>query len=197
MPIVQLPGGSLRDEQRQPLYDTIDKNADNPVLANGSEDFFSNVLGKDITLTNLKQPKSLETAVSFRIMGLCLDVQNIYDANIAVVPLVLENSGLQLTVGEKIYWQGPTRFAAGRMWTDLAASGNDATQIYQQHGFSAVAPVIFQGKHVIDINPLQSFFVTWVTSGLTAAELALATVAADTKVRYVCSLKGIRRRPVQ
>jgi hypothetical protein len=58
--------------------------------------------------------------------------------------------------------------------------------------------VVFQGKHVIDINPLQNFQVVWeiLAADLTAAEALLAPAAA-TSALWVMSLKGLLRRPVQ
>lgn len=193
MPIVKLPGGSLRDEIREPAFDTIDLAAG--AVAQGTRSFFSNVQGKGVSLTNLRQNNLFETAVSYRVQGLAIDVQNFRADNVLVVPLILEHSGIQLVIGEKMYWTGPMRFVAGRLQTDLAATGVAAT--YQQHGWAAVAGVILDGKHSIDINPLQSFRVDWVLEGFSAAEAAEATLAANTKLRYVCSIKGLKRRPVQ
>jgi hypothetical protein len=193
MPIVKLPGGSLRDEIREPVYDTIDLTAG--AIAQGTRSFYSNIQGKGVSLTNLRQPNLLEVAVSFRIQGLAIDVQCSQDGNFVPMALVHENSAARLRVGEKVYWEGPFRFAGGRMWTDLAASGGG--NIYAEHGHAAVASIILTGNHSVDINPLQSFQVDWILEGLTAAEQALATVVADTKLRYICSLKGIKRRPVQ
>lgn len=192
MPIVRLPGGALRDEIREPLYDTIDLAAG--AVSEGTRTFFQDVQNKDITQTNLRQSKQLETAVSFRIMGMAVDVQNFYAANEQVLPLVLEHSATKLTVGEKIYHESPMRFAAGRIWSDVAGK-NDA--VFSQHGGCSVASIILTGKHVVDINPLQRFQVDWIISGFNGAEQAIATLAADTKLRYVCSLKGLKRRPVQ
>lgn len=195
MPIVKLPGGSLRDEIREPVYDTIDfTSAAASAPANQTYSFFTAVQGKTISQTNLRQNNLLETAVSFRIQGIALDALNFYDANAQVLPLLQENSGVRLRVGEKIYLESPMRFAAGRIWSDVAGG---TARVYQQHGCSAVAGIILTGHHVVDINPLQSFQLDWLIEGLTAAELALTVPAADTKVRYVASLKGIKRRPVQ
>lgn len=194
MPIVRLPGGALRDEIREPIFDTIDLPA-GAIDQSVTRSFYSNVQGKDKTLSNLRQNNLLETAVSFRVQGLAIDVHNFYADNAKVMPLIAEHSAIELRVGEKIYWQGPMRFASGRQWSDVAGGTN---LVYQQHGSAAVASVILTGKHVVDINPLQSFRVDWDISGITAAELAAAgTLAADTKLRYVCSLKGLKRRPVQ
>lgn len=192
MPIVRLPGGALRDEIREPLYDTIDLSAG--AVTEGTRSFFQDIQGKDITQTNLRQSKSLETAVSFRIMGMAVDVHNFYGANERAMPLILEHSATRLKVGEKIYHETAMRFSAGRISSDVAGK---VDAVFQQHGGSSVAAVILTGKHVVDINPLQSFQVDWILSGFSAAEQAIATLAADTKLRYVCSLKGLKRRPVQ
>lgn len=191
MPIVRLPSGELRDEIRQPVYDTITlAAAESPV---GVRRFFANVQGKPLSQTNLRQNNLLETAVSFRMMGLALDAQNIYAANDGVLPIVMENSSLTLRIGEKQYWQGPFTFLAGRLTPFYAG----AAKSYQKFGFAAVQPVVLEGKHVVDINPLQSFAGEWVCDSLTAAELALATPAADTSCKFILSMKGLLRRPVQ
>lgn len=193
MPIVRLPQGSLRDEIRQPIYDTRVLEATfSPV---GDYEYFSNVQGKSKALTNLRQNNLLETAVSFRIQGMCVDAQNYYAENAGVLPVTMENSSIELRVGEKIYWEGPMVFLSGRMTqhSDSAA----APALYQRFGDQAVAPIIFSGKHVVDINPLQSFRVKQTCDQMVASKLALATPAADTDVRFITSLKGLLRRPVQ
>jgi hypothetical protein len=199
MPIVTLPGGELRDEIRQPLYDTVVLAA-GATLA-GTYRFFSSVTTpsgapKSAAQTNMKQSGSLETAVSFRVQGLCFDAQNALEANITILPVVLNKSSITLNIGQKQYWQSPARFAGGRMWAEYDASAAPAA--LQQYGFSAIQPVVFQGKHVIDINPLQAFQVIWDLQAvdLTAAEAAL-TIAAGTDQWFQASLKGLQRRPVQ
>jgi len=191
MPILKLPGGSVRDEIRQPLFDTIDIVAGE--AAEGVRDFFSDVQSKGKSLTNLRQNNLLETAVSFRIVGIAIDAQNDVVANIRVLPIIQESSALELRVGEKLYWEGPLRFACGRLYEELAGGA----QIYQQFGFPAVQGVSLQGRHVVDINPLQSFRIKWTVEGLSATEKTDASPDTDSKVRFVCSLKGILRRPVQ
>ena len=194
MPIVKLPGGSLRDEIREPVYDTIDFTNGAPAV-NQTYSFFTAVQGKTLSQTNLRQNNLLETAVSFRIQGIAVDALNFTAGNnVNILPLLQENSAVRLRVGEKDYLSSPMRFAAGRIWSDVAG---EADSVYQQHGASAVAGIILTGHHVVDINPLQSFQLDWLVEGLTAAELALVVPAADTKARYVASLKGIKRRPVQ
>lgn len=198
MPIVRLPGGQVRDEIRQPLYDTFDLAA--AVSPSGQiVQFFQSVTlaggaPKSLALTNLRQPSQLQTAVSFRTQGLCMDAINRVSANVGVLPVIMDQSSLQLTVGEKIYWQGPVLFGCGRISADL---GGSTTAIYQQYGWQAIQPVLFQGAHVIDINPLQNFSVAMVTDILSATDITAATPAANSFVRFRMSLKGLLRRPVQ
>lgn len=194
MPIVKLPNGSLRDEIREPIYDTIDLIGAGSAVAEGSRVFFQDVQTKLKPIeTNLRQPQTLDTANSFRIQGLGIDVHNYQAANVAAIAAIMDHSSLTLSVGEKKYWEGPMRFAAGRIYSDVA--GQDGA-VFQQHGSCAVASIILTGKHVVDINPLQNFNVQWDLRGL-GAQAGDTTLAADTKLRYVCSLKGLRRRPVQ
>ena len=198
MPIVRLPKGSLRDEVRQPLYDTITQAAaESPI---GIRQFFSSVQGKSLARTNLSQNNILPTAVSYRVQGLGFDSQNFYAANKAILPIIMENSSLRLHIGEKDYWQGNLTYACGRLWSQFALAGPTlAENVYQRMGEVAVQAVILAGKHVIDINPLQNFFAEWVvaSSDLTGAEVTAATPASSTTVRYLFSLKGLQRRPVQ
>lgn len=191
MPIVTLPGGELRDEIRQPLYDTIVLAAGDAIA--GIRRFFqTTTIGanpKSLAFTNMEQPGSLPTATSFRVQGLCIDA-DARAVNLDILPVFLRKSSVSLQVGVKNYWQSPLRFACGRMQT--------AEATYQQYGWAAVQPVVFQGKHVVDINPLQNFQIVWsaAAADLTAAEAAI-TVDADTDLVFVASLKGLLRRPVQ
>lgn len=201
MPIVRLADGSLRDEIRMPLYDTITiQAAESPV---GTRSFFSNVQGKSAARTNLRQNNLLETAVSYRVQGMGLDAQNFYAANIAALPIIMENSSIILKIGEKEYWKGPMLFAAGRIEASYAAATTAAAttinNVHQKYGTPSVQSVVLQGKHVIDINPLQSFSAQWSldSSDITAAEITASTPAANTNIKFVFSLKGLQRRPVQ
>jgi hypothetical protein len=201
MPIVRLPQGSLRDEVRQTLYDTLTiQAAESPV---GVRRFFSNVQGKSRARTNLRQANLLETAVSYRVQGMGLEAQNFYAANASALPIIMENSSLRLRIGEKDYWEGPMIFLCGRIEQNAAAATTVAAttidHVYQRFGSPAVQSVALQGKHTVDINPLQSFFVEWVcdAADLTAGEIAAATPAAATNIKFVFSLKGLLRRPVQ
>jgi len=193
MPIVRLPQGQLRDEIRQPIYDTINiAAATSPV---GVRRFFSNVQGKTLAQSNLRQNNLLETAVSYRCQGLAMDAQNYFAANFQALPIIMENSSLSFQVGEKVYWQGPLTFLAGRLhayYNNMAAAS-----IYQRLGDVAIQPVILKGKHVVDINPLQSFYAEWVVDNLNPIKLPLATPAEETDLNFIFSLKGLLRRPVQ
>jgi hypothetical protein len=82
---------------------------------------------------------------------------------------------------------------SGIAGTDFATG-----RVMQQFGWPAVQPIVFQGKHVVDINPLQNFQLSWLidVQDSTAAEAAL-TIAAATELPVVASLKGLLRRPVQ
>jgi len=197
MPIVTLPGGELRDEIRQPLYDTITLAAAESVI--GIRRFFqNNVIAsgapKSKAATNMEQQGSLPTATSFRVQGLTVDADNNGQDgnNIFLLPLFLRSSSVSLQVGVKNYWDSPLRFACGRMMNEFGS----VAQIYQQYGWPAVQPVVFQGKHVIDINPLQNFQLVWATQAQDMTVAQAAFVVAD-ELKYVASLKGLLRRPVQ
>lgn len=192
MPILRLPQGELRDEIRLPLYDTITlAAAESPV---GIRQFFSSVQGKSKALTNLRQNNLLETAVSYRVQGMAIDAHNYAVANVAALPIIMENSSVRVRIGEKDYWEGPMTFLAGRI--DHFSSGN-TDRVYQKFGATALQPVMLEGKHVVDINPLQSFFAEWNCQGLTAGEITAATPAASTSLKLIFSFKGLLRRPVQ
>lgn len=193
MPILRLPKGHLRDEVRIPLYDTITIAAAESPIA--TRYFFQTVTGKSKAQTNLKQNSQLETAVSFRCQGVALDAQNVYWANRSALPIIQENSSLRFRVGEKDYWEGPMTFLSGRIRHE--ADSFDTNVAYQHFGLEAVQPVVLRGKHVVDINPLQSFFIEWICSGMTAAEITASTPAANTSLKFLASLKGLLRRPVQ
>jgi hypothetical protein len=204
-PIVTLPGGDVRDEIRQPLYDTIIYVAAETLA--GTSTFFTSVVNpvtgspKSLMMTNLTQAGQLPTATSFRIQGLCIDAQNQNAANVNILSVIMEKSSLSLSVGVKNYWQGPLRFACGRQW-ESGFTGTAAAlavgRTYQEYGWQAIQPVVLQGKHVVDLNPLQNFSLTLDTEAddLTAAEAALV-IAAATQILVVGSLKGLLRRPVQ
>ncbi len=195
MPRVRLKSGELRDEIRQPLYDTIDIAAAESPIA--TRTFYSAVQGKDLSLSNLRQNSQLEATVSFRVLGLGFDSQTSAAANRQALGLIQEHSSLELVIGEKQYWQGNATFMSGRTEVRDATTSATADQHYSRYGSDAVQSVMFGGKHVIDIPPLQTFRVNWVVSGMSATEITASTPAANTKLRFIQSLKGLLRRPVQ
>ncbi len=195
---LRLAQGDVRDEIRETLYDSIDiANGESPVAIRR---FFQTVTGKNLAQTNLRLNGTLESSVSFKVMGLAIDAQNLYSANKLGLGLIMEHSSIKLRIGEKDYWSGPMLFVAGRVWHHSARAGAaDAETVYQHFGDVAVAPVVLAGKHAVEINQQQNFQVEWVCDGMSAAEIASSTPAAGagTKQRYVFSLKGLKRRPVQ
>jgi hypothetical protein len=200
MPIVRLPqGGELRDEIRQAIYDQIRLTSADALV--GTRSFFSSVQGKPLSQSNLRQNNLLETAVSFRVQGMGFDAQNWDAANRSVLPYLMDNSSMSIRVGEKIYWRGTLAFLVGRLISmeAVALYGQAAPtvkeNIYQHYGEPVAAPVQLTGKHVVDINPLQSFASDWTVD----ADNAIATpvIAAGTRLCFTFSFKGIMRRPVQ
>lgn len=209
MPLVSLPGGQLRDEIRNPLYDSDDLLAgESPV---GQVTFFSSIVNpngspKTLDQTNLVQANSLPTATSYRCQGYAIDAMSYYEANRFCLPIIQDHSSIQLTVGEKQYAQLPWVYLGGRLEANQAVSRSGGTgeavgvvveRNIQKFGQSAVAPVVLTGKHVIDILPIQQFRATWVCQGLTGAEITAATPAAVTQIRFYFSMKGLLRRAVQ
>jgi hypothetical protein len=199
MPIVRLPqGGELRDEIRQAIYDSMRLgNADGLV---GTRSFFSSVQGKPLSQSNLRQNNLLETAVSFRVQGMGFDAQVWDAANRTILPYLMDNSSMSIRVGEKIYWRGTLAFLVGRLIsmeavTNAAAAVTAIERTYMHYGQPVAAPVQLTGKHVVDINPLQSFAAEWVVDN--DSILTTPTIAATTRINFVFSFKGIMRRPVQ
>jgi hypothetical protein len=206
MPLVSLPGGQLRDEIRNPLYDSDDLLAgQSPV---GTTVFFSSIVNadgspKDLSQTDLTQANSLPTATSFRCQGYAIDAQSYYEANRFVLPTIQDHSSIALQVGEKVYAKLAWVYLGGRLEANQAISISGAAapttveRNYQKYGQSAVAPTVLTGKHVIDILPIQQFMATWVCGGLTPTEITNATPAAGTFVRFYFAMKGLLRRAVQ
>lgn len=213
MPIVRLPNGDLRDEIRQPLYSTMSVGGSlvsgasaipgqlpgsTPNDFDGAQ-FFSVTNGLQRWQTNLRQPNLLETAVSFRVQGMAMDAQYIQtgaNAHGGFLPALQDYGSLRVHIGEKDYWEGPLAYLFGRI------IGNTGTAAYQHSGQPAVQGVILSGRHVVDINPLQSFYAA-LSVDVPSAINSLATVdlngvaASADSVNLKFSFKGLQRRPVQ
>lgn len=221
MPIVRLPNGDLRDEIRQPLYDTLSL-----AVASGTgivgaaandlnnQQFFSDIQGKQKWQSNLRQNSLLEVAVSFRVQGFALDGQYVntgagfLNPKTAMLPSIQDYGSLRVHIGEKDYWEGPLAYIMGRIeqnaavstltgTTQAAAAANATTGlVYQRAGQVAVQGVILSGRHVVDINPLQSFYAQ-IQMSVPAGLAAATTVEGNDVVNLKFSFKGLQRRPVQ
>lgn len=194
---LQLAQGAIRDQIRQPIYDTVQIAAAESPIA--TRNFFTAVQGKAKYLSNLRVNRQLEGEVSFRIQGMKMECQNIYQANCQALPLIMEHSSLKLEIGEKIYWEGSMRSIVGGL-TVVDAVAVGAT-ILQRHysAFGAAKPfgILYKKNETLDIKPLQTFSVEWRCEGMVAAEITLATPAAASKLNFILSLNGLQRRPVQ
>lgn len=223
MPIVRLPGGDLRDEIRQPLYDTLTlaSVATSGSISSGvvganpnslnNQQFFSNIQGKQRWQTNMLQANLLQTAVSFRLQGMALDAQYINSAqNTAAQPIlqsllpsVQDFGSCRVRIGEKDYWEGPLTYLMGRIEQNGAVSVTPAGAVasgvvYQRAGSTAVQGIILAGRHVVDINPLQAFFAQLsVTLPTTVDSSNTIAAASNDVVNFKFSFKGLLRRPVQ
>jgi hypothetical protein len=189
-----LPGqAAIRDQIREPIYDTIIVDAaENP--SGTSYVFFENVQGKGKNLTNLRQPKILEGQVSFLIDRVSIECQNQYAANSGALPVIIESSSVKLRIGEKDYYEAPMRFITGGLYVEDADPAKHYSHSKSMNGHCGL---VLKGNDRIAIAPLQSFELQMNVSTLTAAKAALATPAADTDLRFVGKLEGLKRRPVQ
>lgn len=202
MPIIRLPKGELRDEVRYPLIDGRE-------LADGADpsgvyDFFASVQGKARYLTNLQQNSLLPQGNSFRVMGLSFNAQNSNPARRNLLTWLQEKSAIEFWVGEKKYFDSPLLFVAGRLEQNYAVAGGTGTvaaieRVHQKFGTAIAAPVLFSGKHTVDIAPLQQFYIRHTTNGLTAQQIAelVAAPAAGLSTIIYATLSGLLRRPVQ
>lgn len=183
-------GRYLLDQIRQPLFDTIELD-ENSVL-NKTRKFFTDIQEKSSYQTNMRVNGQLENTVSFQCQGLAVDAQNTAPANETILAKIMEHSAIAFRVGEKFYWEGPLRFACGRLnYQSAVAGGTDVERHYTSYGVPAVAGVIFARNNPVNISSQQNFSVNWEIADLTA------TLGAGTTIKFVCSLKGILRRPVQ
>lgn len=192
-------GKAARDEIREPLYDQIEIAAgESPV---GIRSFFSAVQGKSRAQSNLRQNNLLERGVAYRIQGMRLDCQNIYAVNFSALPLIMENSSIKVRIAEKDYFDVAALYLTGKVKTHMAAATTVAAttidHVQQHYGDESVAPVQFTGRDAIDIPMLYSFNAEWTVSGMNAAEIAAATPAPNTRLKFLFAFTGLKRRPVQ
>lgn len=189
-------GVALRDQIKQPLYDTQEITNTSSVTA--ERQFFANTQGKPISLSNLKGNGSLERNKSFRIMGLQMDATSSDPAKTELLSLYSNYSYVQLWVAEKQYWESPLRFISSRIRHAVALAGTtDASNAFVQFGDAGQSALSFHNTQALDIGPLTNFYLVWKAEVSDAAIIAKMTPSADYPVRFVASLKGILRRPVQ
>ena len=184
--------GGIRDQIRQDLFDTIILPANESPI--GERRFFSNAQNKARYLTNLRLNGALEGQVSYRIQGIVIDAYSVQEDNIDVLPLVTEHSYCTLRVGEKNYLEIPFRTLTGGL---SVFSGGAIDSFMSQYGRPSEVGIILKGQDSLDIKPNQTFDVLWTCGGMSSAEVTKATPVADSKISFVCSFKGLMRRPVQ
>ncbi len=198
--IVRLESGELRDQIRQPLYDTItltSANAAAKLVAKSQ--FFTDVAGKLKWQTNLTQNSALSTARSFRIQGLSFHASSCDGAKLELLNGILNYSSLELIIGEKTYYESCARFVAGKIDAELAATGTNATAVYAQHsqfGAPSQSGIALKGKEGLSIEPLEQFRVDW-SINVPSANITACTPSANKDIHFVMCLKGMMRRPVQ
>lgn len=200
MPRIKTQNGDVLEEVQQHVYDTYDLAAAQDPSKIGVISFFSAVQGKPLSQTNLKQNNMLESKTSFRCTGMALLSQTYAAGNVLVLPTLMEKSYLQFNVGTKAYWEGNASQAAGRIYQVSAMSGQAAPGTERSLvslGAPAARSVAFSRLHVVDIEELTSFNVKWGIEGLSAADIGNATPAANSPVRFICTLYGLMRRAVQ
>ncbi len=192
--------GDVRDEIRLPLYDSLSLgNADTATAAgyNQIRTFFQSTTtvgggSKDLSQTNMRLAGTLESAVSFKMLGFSLDAMNPYSAAADTLAVLCDHSSLQLQIGEKQYWYGPMLFAVGRVYSPASN--------FSRFGDVAVAPVVFDAKHAVEINPQQNFKVIMTTTQVSPGYLGTlpnSIIPVAGEVRILASIKGLLRRPVQ
>ena len=177
MPRVTLKSGEVRDQVRMDLYDSLSQ----PLTSwRGIQKFFTNTQGKSLVDTNMRLNGTLENQVSFLVQGIGLDTITYAEGLDLVIAEILDKSAVKLVIGEKEYLRAPTRFVAGKIRSYNAAIA--------QYGTNHDSVYALKGHDSIAIPPVQTF----------SLDLQIETdVAPTAAIRYVASLKGLMRRPVQ
>jgi len=194
--LTEVGGLGIRDQIKQPLYDTLDITSASSVVE--ERQFFSNTQGKSLVQSNLRGNGVLERNKSFRIMGIQVDASCSDPEKTELLSLYSNYSFVQLWLAEKQYWESPLRFVSGKIRHAVALAGaTDAANAYVQFGDAGCNPVMFQGTQALDIGPLTNFYLLWKVEGAAAGQITKMTPSVDQPVRFVASLKGLLRRPVQ
>ena len=192
----EVGGVALRDQIKNPLYDTLDITSASSITE--ERQFFANTQGKSLVQSNLRGNGQLERNKSFRIMGIQVDASCSDPEKTELLSLFSNYSYVQLWLAEKQYWESPLRFVTGKIRHAVALAGStDASNAYIQFGNAGCNPVALHGTQALDIGPLTNFFMKWQVDGASAGQIAKMTPSVDQPVRFVASLKGLLRRPVQ
>lgn len=177
MPRVKLQSGEVRDQVRLNLYDTLTQTG----VFQGDNKFFTNIGNKTIVDTNMRIQGTLEQGVSFLVQGVALDAI-VYKTGLdIVIAEILDKSACILTVGEKEYLRAPARHVGGkiRSYNPLIAQyGSHAESVYKLAGIDAIT-----------IPSVQTFNLN--------LKVETAVTSGTDSIRYVGTLKGLMRRPVQ
>lgn len=194
---MEMRGVGQLDEVKQHLYDTIDLNSDSVVTE--ERRFFSSAQGKTLSLSNLRGNGALERNKSFKIYGIQVDAHCSDATKKDLLALYAAYSYIDLWIGEKSYFTAPLRHAVGKISHNVAmAGGAELTQdAFVQYGAAGANPITFQGPHAQEIGSQISFHMIWKTEGISSALVAKMLPAEGEIVRFVASLKGVLRRPVQ
>lgn len=192
----QVNGVELRDQIKQPLYDSIDITSASIITDERS--FFSSTQGKSLVQTNLRNNGQLERNKSFRIMGIEVYASSSDPEKIELLELFSNYSYVQLWLAEKQYWESPLRFVTGKIRQAVAVAGStDDVKSYVQFGNATSNPLSFHGTQALDIGPLTAFFMNWKVEGASSGQITKMTPSAAYPVRFVAALRGLLRRPVQ
>lgn len=192
----EVNGVALRDQIKQPLYDTIDITSTSVVTE--ERQFFAQTQGKSLVMSNLRGNGQLERNKSFRIMGMEVFASSSDPDKIELLELFSNYSFVQLWLAEKQYWESPLRFLSGKIRQAVALAGDtDAVNSYVQFGSPTCNPLALHGTQALDIGPLTQFYMLWKVEGASAGQITKMTPSAAYPVRFVASLKGLLRRPVQ
>jgi hypothetical protein len=192
----EVGGVALRDQIKQPLYDTLEITSTDSIQA--ERQFFAQTQGKSLVLSNLRGNGQLERNKSFRIMGIQVDASSSDPTKIEALSLFANYSFVQLWLAEKQYWESPLRMVSAKIRHAVALAGStDAANSFVQFGDAGTNPVMYQGNQCLDIGPLTQFYMLWKVEGASAGQITKMTPSADYPLRFVAILKGLLRRPVQ
>jgi hypothetical protein len=193
--LTDIGGVPLRDQIKQPLYDSFDITDQSVVSA--ERQFFAATQGKPLSMSNLRVNGQLERNKSFRIMGIQMEASSSDPAKTELLSLYSIYSHVQLWVAEKQYWESPLRMITGKIEHRVSVNATDASDAYVQLGATNASPVMYHQNQSIVLEPQMNFYMIWKVEGANAAQITKMTPSAAHPVRFTAQLKGLMRRPVQ